>query len=313
MKGLELAEKFYEEYGQKLIKENFSEIEKYLAFGLVGSGSECLGYDDEISRDHDFEPGFCIFIPDENIIDSKTEFRLERAYAKLPEEFLGFKRSKLSPVGGNRHGVIRISDFFEQKTGDKNGKIPTMGWFYISEQYLLEATGGKIFCDNPGIITEIRKNLSYLPEDVRLKKLAGNLLLMNQSGQYNYPRLIKRGETAAAQLCITEFVNASLKVIFLLNKKYMPYYKWAFHALKEAEKLSELYNELEYLISSPNTPAEVNIKQEKIEKIITCVKDELLLQQLTKLTSTDLERQAYSVNNSIKDSEIRNLNVLFAV
>lgn len=313
MKGLELAEKFYNEYGKKMISENFSEIEKHLAFGLAGSGSECFGYDDEISQDHDFEPGFCIFLPDENIIDSKTEFQLERAYAKLPDEFMGFKRSRLSPVGGNRHGVIRISDFFRQKTGDTQGNIPDLGWFYISEQFLLEATNGKIFCDNQGTITEIRKKLFYLPEDVRLKKLAGNLLIMSQSGQYNYPRLIKRGETASAQLSITEFVKASLKVIFLLNKKYMPYYKWVFRALKEAEKLSELYSDLEYLISSSNTPQDTTIKQETIEKIIACIKDELILQGLTKLTSTDLEQQAYSVNNTIKDSEIRNLNILYAV
>ncbi|MBQ7956962.1 MAG: DUF4037 domain-containing protein [Clostridia bacterium] len=313
MKGLELAEKFYQEYGCKMISENFSDVEKYLAFGLAGSGSECFGYDDEISRDHDFEPGFCIFLPDESVIDTRTEFQLERAYSKLPKEFMGFERSKLSPVGGNRHGVIRISDFFEQKTGDKKGEIPAEGWFYISEQFLLEATNGKIFCDNYGEVTAIREKLSYLPEDVRLKKLAGNLLVMAQSGQYNFPRLIKRGEKAAAQLAVTEFVNASLKVIFLLNKKYIPYYKWAFRALEDLEKLSFLYDELEWLISNSNEPENVIKKQEKIERIASCVRDELVLQGLTKSMSDDLEKQAYSANNAIKDSQIRNLNILYAV
>ena len=65
MKGLELAEKFYYEYGEKMLNDNFSHIKNHIAVGLVGSGSECFGFDDEISRDHDFEPGFCIFIPDE--------------------------------------------------------------------------------------------------------------------------------------------------------------------------------------------------------------------------------------------------------
>lgn len=313
MKGLELSEKFYYEYGEKMIKENFADVEKYLAVGLVGSGSECFGYDDEISQDHDFEPGFCIFIPDESIIDSRTEFALERAYAKLPKEFMGYKRSPLNPVGGNRHGVIRISKFFEAKTGDKNADIPDVGWFCISEQFPLEATNGKIFCDNYGLMTQLREKISYMPEDVRLKKLAGNLVLMAQSGQYNYPRCIRRGETAAAQLALTEFVNTALKVIFLLNKKFMPYYKWTFRALRDLEKLSGLYDGLEYLISSGNTKDEAQKKQELVEEISAKIIDELVVQKLTRVESDDLERHAYSVNDRIKDPETRNLNILYAV
>ena len=313
MKGLELSKRFYLEYGEKMIKENFPQIEKYLAVGLAGSGSECFGYDDEISQDHDFQAGFCIFLPDESLVDSKTEFQLERAYSKLPKEFMGFERSKLNPVGGNRHGVIRISDFLKNKTGDENGNISPEGWFYVSEHFLLEATNGEIFCDNFGEITEIRNKISYLPEEVRLKKLAGNLLLMAQSGQYNYLRCIKRGETAAAQLAIVEFVNAALKVIFLLNKKYIPYYKWVFRALKDLEKLSDLYDSLEYLISSGNSEEDSLKKQSLTEKIAFRVVEELELQNLTNENSRDLERHAYSVNNRIKDSEIRNLNILYAV
>lgn len=313
MKGLELSEKFYYEYGEKMIKENFADVEKYLAVGLVGSGSECFGYDDEISQDHDFEPGFCIFIPDESIIDSRRGFALERAYAKLPKEFMGYKRSPLNPVGGNRHGVIRISKFFEAKTGDKNADIPDVGWFCISEQFPLEATNGKIFCDNYGLMTQLREKISYMPEDVRLKKLAGNLVLMAQSGQYNYPRCIRRGETAAAQLALTEFVNTALKVIFLLNKKFMPYYKWTFRALRELEKLCGLYDGLEYLISSGNTKDEAQKKQELVEEISAKIIDELVVQNLTRVESDDLERHAYSVNDRIKDPETRNLNILYAV
>lgn len=313
MKGLELAEKFYNEYGKKMLDENFSHIKEYLAVGLVGSGSECFGFDDEISRDHDFEPGFCIFLPDENLVSSKDKFELERAYSNLPQEFNGFKRNNVNPVGGNRHGVIRISEFFRSKTGDENGNILTKDWFFISEQFLLEATNGKIFCDNLGLITEIRENLKYLPEDVRLKKLAGNILVMAQAGQYNYKRCVLREETAAAQLAVIEFVNATLKVIFLLNKKYIPYYKWSFHALKELPKMSQFYYELEYLISSSNTEKEAKLKEEIIEKISTSVIAELKFQKLTNSTSYNLESHAYSVNDKIDDSEIRNLNIMYAV
>ena len=309
MKGLELSEKFYEQYGAPMLRSEFSEVEKYLAVGLVGSGSECLGFDDEISKDHDFEAGFCIFLPDE--VDERTEFLLERAYSRLPEEFMGCKREKLNPVGGNRHGVLRISKFLKSKLGKENGQLSEADFFFIEEQFLLEVTNGKIFCDNLGLLTEVRENLRYLPEDVRLKKLAGNLLLMAQSGQYNYPRCIKRGDTAAAQLSVGEFVNAALKTVYLINKKYMPYYKWAFRGLKEMPTLSGLYDSLEYLISSPNT--EATEKQEIIESVCRAIADELVSQGLTRLLTAELEPIAYSVNDRIKDPEIRNLSVLYGV
>lgn len=311
MKGLELSEKFYYECGEKLFRESFADVYHLLAFGIAGSGSECFGYDDEISQDHDFEPGFCIFIPDE--IDSKTEFQLERAYAKLPKEFMGYKRSPLNPVGGNRHGVIKLSRFFEERTGSKTAEISPQGWFFIAEQFLAEATNGKIFLDNKGELTQLREKIAYLPEDVRLKKLAGNLLLMAQSGQYNYSRCLERGETAAAQLAVGEFVNAALKVIFLLNKKYIPYYKWSFRALKGLEILSDLYGSLEYLISSANDEKTAKEKKEIIERISAKIIDELSKNGLTKISSADLERHAYCVNDKVKDPEIRNLNILYAV
>jgi len=116
-KGLELSERFYRAYGEPMLREQFPELMPRIAVGLAGAGSECFGYDDELSQVHDFEAGFCLFLPDETLVDRKTEFALERAYAKLPREFEGVARAPLSPVGGNRHGVIRISDFLKQKTG----------------------------------------------------------------------------------------------------------------------------------------------------------------------------------------------------
>ena len=313
MKGLELAERFYKQYGEKMIDESFSHIKQYLAVGLCGSGSECLGYDDEISQDHDFEPGFCVFLPGEDLISSRDEFLLERAYAKLPKEFSGFKRNTLTPVGGNRHGIIRISNFLTEKTGSETGELTTSGWFFTSEQFLSEATNGKIFFDNYGLLTDIREKLSYLPEDVRLKKLAGNLLVMAQSGQYNYPRCISRNETGSAQLAISEFANATLRVIFLLNKKYMPYYKWSFKALRGLSILSSLHDDLEYIISSANTEKETKSKMEIIEKISSSIIDEIKRQKLTNVESINLEPYAYSINDKIKDLEIRNLHILYAV
>ena len=232
MKGLELSRAFYDAYGKPMLEEQFSQLLPFLAVGLFGSGSECFGYDDEISQDHDFEPGFCIFLPDESLVDRHSEFLLERAYGKLPVSFHGFRRHGIAPVGGARHGVMRTGDFFLKATGSANGELSLQQWFTIPEQALAEATNGNLFFDNLGEVTHIRKKLSAFPEAVRLKRLSGQLLLMAQSGQYNYLRCLDHGESAAAQLAVTEFVKSCISVVFLLNRRYQLYYKWVFRAMR---------------------------------------------------------------------------------
>lgn len=313
MKGLELARAYYEAYGKEMLQSQFSQVLPYLATGLVGSGSECYGYDDQTSRDHDFEPAFCIFLPGEDVLDRKTEFQLERAYAKLPKQFMGLERSAVNPVGGSRHGVIRIADFFLEKTGTSDGALSYEQWFLVPEHSLLEATNGAVFEDQYGLFTATRQRLCYFPEDVRRKKLAGQLLLMGQSGQYNYSRCIARGDTAAAQLAVIEFVKSALHCIYLLNRAYMPYYKWSFRGLKTLATLGYLADDMEYLISSGNTPEEFEQKSQIIERICADVVAVLQAQGLTDLQTNELEQQSYALNNTIADSNIRNLHILYGI
>ena len=313
MKGLELSRRYYEAFGKEMLENDFGEILPYLAIGLSGSGSECYGFDDEKSQDHDFEPSFCIFLPENDVVDEKTAFRLERAYAKLPKSFMGFDRCPVSPVGGSRHGVIRMDDFFLSKVGSKDGYLSLEQWFSVPEYGLLEATNGAIFNDNYGQFTLIREKLRYFPEDVFRKKLAGHLLLMNQSGQYNYGRCISRGETGAAQMSVFEFAKSALNCIYLLNRTYMPYYKWCFKGLDGLSRLKELKDKLEYIISSGNTPDEVNKKTDIIEYICSSVADEARLQGVAVTNGSDLEKIAHCVNNMISDNNIRNANILSGV
>ncbi len=312
MKGLELSKAYFVQCGKPMLQEKFGDIYDYLAFGLVGSGSECYGYDDKLSIDHDFEPAFCIFVPDHPALTAKRIFELERAYNALPAEFLGFKKSPLAPVGNKRHGVISISDFYRSKVG-KVGKLDYQDWFLVPEFSLLEATNGEIFEDNLGEFSALRNELGYYPEDVRLKKIASNLLVMGQAGQYNYYRCVARGENGGGQLALVEFVKACMQTIFLLNRQYMPYYKWSFKALRGLEKLSEIGNTLEYLISSPNDSEHFLKKQECVENVAKQIIKELKAQNISQNLTNELEQHAYSVNNHIKDALLRNENIFYGV
>jgi len=296
-----------------MLEEGFPELLPLVAVGLTGSGSECFGYDDAVSRDHDFEPGFCIFIPGPEQVDEKQAFALQRAYDHLPKEFMGFTRKLIGPTGGSRHGVLRISDFFIGKCGAPDGVLTTDEWLMAPEYALAEATNGSIFYDESGDFTKIRSRLQAYPDDIRLKKLAGYLLTMGQSGQYNYDRCMSRGETGAAQMAMYEFVNAAMHVIFLLNRSYMPYYKWSFRALRQQTMLGSMADSLEYLISSDNEENNAFLKESMAEDVAGLIIDQLHQEGITKATCMNLETHAYSVNDFIKDASLRNMNIFAGV
>lgn len=313
MKGLELSEAFYRAYGEPMLREQFPELYPLLAAGLFGSGSECFGFDDAYSRDHDFEAGFCIFLPTENVIGRREAFLLERAYEKLPKEFEGVSRSILAPVGGMRHGVFRTEEFFREKIGTPNGILTTGQWLSVPEYALAEAVNGKLFYDGLNEVSRIRNNLSRYPEDIRKKKLAGNLLLMAQSGQYNYRRCLLHGEPAAAQLAAGEFVRSAISTVFLLNGVYQPYYKWSFRAMRKLPRLSLLAETMEFLLTTDNSGELAESKYDMIEDTASDIIEELQKQDLTKAVCQDLEKHAYSVNDGITDGNLRNMHILAAV
>ena len=313
MKGLELARKYYETYGIPMIREQFPEYEEIIAVGLTGSGSECYGYDDEVSGDHDFEPGFCLFIPGEEIVDRRTAFLLERAYAKLPAEFGGYRRQKISPAGGQRHGVFRIDEFFAEKTGCLPEDLTAEKWLGVPEYALAEAVNGEMFRDDAGLMEDQRDILRHMPEDIRKKRLAGHLLMMAQSGQYNYRRCLRHGETGAAQLAAGEFVKHAMAAAFLLNRRYMPYYKWSFRALRELPGGEDTARTLEWILTTGNGEETAEDKYFAMEGIAAETIEALQGQGLTNAVCGDLEKHAVSVNDGIADSGIRNMNLLVCV
>ena len=311
--GIELARAYWEQFGEPMLREQFPELLPHVAAGLFGSGSECFGYDDDISRDHDFEPGFMLLLPGEDAVDRRAAFLLERAYSKLPKEFMGLSRGALQPVGGPRHGVIRAADFFMEKTGSADGVLTVGQWLSMPEYALAEAVNGEIFFDGPGDVTTVRERLARYPRDIRLKKLAGHLLLMGQAGQYNYPRCLKHGESGAAQLAAIEFARHAMSAVFLLNDAYQPYYKWAFRAMRSLPRLSLLAELVEYLITTDNDAELAAAKADVIEGMAADVIAELRAQGVTRADCGDLEKHAYSVNDAVEDAQIRNLHVLAAI
>ena len=143
MQGLELCRRYFYECALPLLQSDFPELLENAAFGLVGEGSECLLLDDGISRDHDFEPGFCIWLTESAMREHELDYR--RFYNSLPKEFMGFKKSVMSPAGGKRHGVLGIDDFYSRLlgAGDWETENPSLEqWLYLPGSAFLSCSNG---------------------------------------------------------------------------------------------------------------------------------------------------------------------------
>ena len=320
MRGMELSKDYYFQYGVPMILEQYRDYEKRIAAGLVGEGSECFGFDDEISTDHDFGPSFCLWLTDLDYL--KIGKQLIASYDGLPKEYKGYIRNT-SSRGAGRVGVHRIGEFYKRFTGMEVEPHNLKEWIFIPEENLAAVTNGEVFRDDLGEFTKIRKALlNYYPEDIRIKKIGLRASAMAQSGQYNYSRCMRRGETVAARQSVDEFIRSSISMIYLLNKRYKPFYKWMHKGMEKFTILSgakELIEELARLPINNEVWArkgplfwenKLNIDDRivvLIEMICNMVVIELQEQCLTDIEETFLENHKYSILSRINDDYIREL------
>ncbi len=312
MQGLDIAGNFYREYGRPMLEDGFADVIDRIAVGLSGEGSECLGYDDDISRDHDFEPGFCLWITEAD--ERSFGFRLERAYEKLPREYRGLTRQLLAPVGGRRHGVITVEQFYTRHLGATTAPDTVERWLYTPSHALANACNGAVFTDPLGVFSAVREVLlAGYPEDVRRKKLAAHAVFMAQAGQYNYPRCLARGEQGAAQLAVFDFVKHAISTVYLLNGRYEPFYKWAYRGMRELPILGHLGDALQALTEMDNAPTNAATKQAVIEDIAALLTSRYREEQLSAVAGTDLEQHAYAILRGVKEPTLRHMHIMEGV
>lgn len=308
MKGMELSKAYFEEYGREMIEKQFPEYKQYIAAGLVGEGSECLGFDDEFSRDHDFGPGFCIWIPESIYV--QVGGQMQQAYDSLPKSYKGYARVQTAQ-GGGRVGVLSIEQFYRKFTGLPRAPKDNLEWLRIPERFLATAVNGQVFCDFQGVFSQIRSTLrDFYPEDVLKKKLAARTAIMAQSGQYNYPRSMKRGDSCAAWLACGEFVKAALSAVYLLNGRYMPFYKWAFRGAEELRILQPAVRDLKELTCMTDHMENRGKREWLIENICIEVGRELNRRGFTLTTDSFLQSHGEELMRNIKDSRMRNLHIM---
>lgn len=305
MKGIELSEKYFQAYGMSLINKNFGSYRGRIAAGLVGDGSECFGFDDEISRDHDWGPGFCLWLNAEDY--KKIGKELDDEISRLPGTYLGYGPRHRSTWGTGRVGVFEISEFYQNFIGIDHIPEDYDEWLFIPENSLAACTNGKVFYDPLGEFSLWReKLLLFYPEDVRLKKIASRCMTIAQAGQYNFERCVRRRESFAAQYAETKFCADVISLVFLLNKRYSPFYKWMHLAVKELPILGQrIHQKISQLVIICNYEEKVGL----IESICADIVDELRAEGLSDSGSSFLLDHGPAVQKRIRDKVLRERNV----
>ncbi len=325
MQGLTLSRMFYHDLVEPILQNILGTNFQRLAIGLVGEGSECFGFDDNYSQDHDFGAGLCIWVKHDEYLSLMPE--IEKAFSLLPPTFLDFNvridpDSVRMPKADQRVGLFSIEGFYQRFINKTHLPKTWQEWYMIPEHFLATCTNGDVFYDGPGEFTSLRNALlDFFPEDVRKKKITARLGTMAQSGQYNLLRLLKRKDGVGASLACLRFTENALACYFLLHKKYMPFYKWAFKSLEklpQGKDFAELLNNLlalnliEYTQKNKNEQ-DFALVQDAIEKICLFIISLLEEQGLTTLKESWLMAQAQHIQANIDETQIRNLPLMHGI
>lgn len=323
--GMELAREYWEAHGTGLLAR-YPHHRDRIAVGLVGHGSECYGFDDELSRDHDTGPGFCLWLAPEDHAAIGAE--LQADYDALPATFRGVGPRRETPRarGAQRRvGVFEIGDFFEGLTGYRRAPATDRlhEWLLLEEPTLAAATNGAVFADPHGAFGAARGGFVRMPRDVQLALVSRRLGTIAQAGQYNLPRMLARGDGESAWLALAELTRAAASLVFLLNGPgaagYLPYYKWQFAALRRLSSrmgsrlpgvhadLAEITHLASAACSGPGGAGARERTEALVEQICRAVVAELQVRGLTRSDETFLERQRPHVDAHIEDPWLKSL------
>jgi hypothetical protein len=272
----------------------------------VGNGSECFGYDDEISRDHDWGVDFFIWIPVED--DERVE-ELRQWKAALFREFPP-EYARIRSEYGATIGVMTVEDFYQSLIGYPEGPGDLMAWFRIPEENLALAVNGEVFMDNCGRFTATRqKLLQYYPEDLRRKKLAAKCMAIAQTGQYNLSRCYRRQDRVTYKITLSRFIESVISAVFLLNRVFHPYYKWAYRRMTELPILGKEIGELleRIAVTGGVAPDTFRKNERDIGAVCALIVSELRRQELAHSDDWFLTTQGEEIRRSIHNDLLRSL------
>ncbi|WP_199616213.1 DUF4037 domain-containing protein [Paenibacillus alkalitolerans] len=307
IKGIELSRRFYHEFVEPLISSSFPDL-RY-ASALIGPGSEVLGYDTEMSTDHDWGPRVLLFLQKQDMDLADEIFKI--LLTNKPVQFHGY------PVDLNRTVITTVAQFVEQKLAiDIHRGLDLLDWLTFPSQVLAEIVGGAVFRDDTGELAAVRKQFQYYPHDISLFLMAAT---WNRIGQEEHLALRAgyAGDELGSAIIGSRLVRDIMNLCFLMERKYAPYPKWFGTAFKELS----CANQLLPLLTQIQTSATWRVREQALCKAYEFIAHKHngleITENMPEQTSYFYDRPfkviyggkfAEAIANSISDPAIRKLS-----
>jgi hypothetical protein len=219
--GLELARRFY----QQAVKPRLAGTPH--AAALLGDGSEVLGYDDEVSTDHDFGPRVQVLLP------PGTD--PEPVQAALPGEAY----------------VTTVDTFFRDRLGvDPASGMRLADWLLAPTQRLATLTGGAVLHDPDGALARRREALAWYPDDVWRYVLAAGWLRIGEEEAF-VGRTGSTGDDLGSRVLAARLARDLVRLAFLVERRWAPYSKWLGRAFADLPLAATLGSPLAAALAAP--------------------------------------------------------------
>lgn len=234
--GIGLSQRFYETVVDPILQEHFSNLPH--AACRIGIGSEVLGYDTEMSADHDYGPCVQLFLPGENfavmapaimeVLDRSLPPAFEERAVRYPTHSRPPGANSVEGMLGSDHGVelYTLSAWNNRFLGRQfETDLTARDWLSYSEQLFLTVTAGAVFRDDIGELTALRSRLAYFPRDVWLCKLAAQWGRIAEERAY-VGRAGDVGDELGSRVIAARMVGNIMRLAMLIERRYAPYPKW---------------------------------------------------------------------------------------
>jgi hypothetical protein len=255
--GNKLSRRLYLECVQPILQRHFPRLRH--AAALWGYGSEVLGFDTPISRDHDWGPRMQVFLSDED--SGMTQAVWTCLAQQLPHQFHGYSTHFGPPNeedNGTRHMADKDSGPVDHRVEvttlvaylgnylpvDVLGEMSAADWLVIPQQKLRTIAAAPVHADGLGTLLPLQDKLRWYPDAVWHYLLASAWSRLGQE-EHLVGRCGHTGDELGASLLGASLTRTIMQLAFWMEKQYAPYPKWFGSAFRQLRAVQALAPHLE--------------------------------------------------------------------